>query len=708
MVLAYGEEGVDDHDWLITRTVLPSFESVFDELEPISEFVCPPFVPPCRSSRQYSLMADALTIGGVISEWEKKMILARLRQTPPLVEEEFQRRLSTVHTRNTREYIREIQIRASTQVEAEQEGRRLEYEGGISRREAVFARHKNLATILRGEVKTVRARRWCTIIFSHVFLMALMKERRIHEAYEKITWMLLPIIKRRAAVSVKRKEAEKLTRMNLENIPFPSPSIIRSMYGTFFKGWPSPLLEMLARKAKPLFFPSGKFLMHEGDLDRCMYMITTGSVSVILNDRSKGKKRTKECSKACFALTPPCYVGEFALVCKEPRSASIQCETDVGAWTVSPEDYEEVAQHLSPEVASQQREATDVRRRANLQKFFPLRVELLSQFPYFEKFSVEALNKIISAVEPIVLHDGDPLFSKSDMDSSAYFIQDGVAILLEEDGTRRTIPRGSCVGIFECACSVNERKRYSIISKNYCDIWRMRREVLIDVGMSEPAAFLYCRSAAKSQRANEVVKPTNPSIFVRKDPYLTFCFTRQLIGRLWEAALPVIYLNDEKLVAQGQLFKQFIILHNGVFETTIIAGNGEHHTVRITVNGEVTAMEVISGSNDNSLYKGREPMTKAFFSLVLGAYEYASSMPQYSSTVTSYGLSEAFVVDRANFDALVPPELREIMEEDKDARKIVYSSHKENDPGVIMSNMHLGFASTYRKSKKCHVKGDAI
>ncbi|ESL06442.1 cyclic nucleotide-binding protein [Trypanosoma rangeli SC58] len=541
-----------------------------------------------------------------------------------------------------------------------------------------------------------------------MFLTALMKERRVHEAYDKISWMLLPVIKRRAAVKEKRTRAEMLTRMNKDNIPFPSPDVIYSMYGTFFNEWPPRLLEMLARKGKPLFLKAGTFLMHEGDLDRCMYMITTGRVSVILNDRSKGKKRTKECSKACFELNPPCYVGEFALVCKEPRSASIQCETDMGAWAVSPEDYEDVAQHLSAEVASKQREATDVRRRANLQKFFPLRVELLRQFPYFEKFSAEALNKIISAVEPIVLHDGDHLYSKSDMDSSAYFIQDGVAILLEEDGTRHSIPRGSCVGIFECACSVNERKRCSIISKNYCDIWRMRREVLIDVGLSEPAAFLYCRSAAKSQRANEVIKPTTTPVSVRKDPYLMFCLTRHLMNRLWESALPVIYLNDEKLVVQGQPFQQFIILHSGVFETTFIAGNNEHHTVRITVNGEATAMEVLSGSVDNVFSKGRDNISKTFFSLVLGAYECASSMSQYCSTVTSYGLSEAFVVDRASFDALLPVELKEIMEADKGAREIVYSSHKQNDPSQLTSNMHLGFAAAYRKARECHLKGDAI
>ncbi|ORC87490.1 putative cyclic nucleotide-binding protein [Trypanosoma theileri] len=706
MSSSFDQGNLGDHDWLITRTGLPSIESVVDDAEPITEFVCPPFIPPRRSSRRYSMMMNALCMGGVMNEWEKRVIFSRLKPVPPVVEEEFQRRLCTIHERNTADYIHEVQLRAATQAAVAQEERRLGYEEENVKREAVFARHKNLTNILHEEIKICRARRWYTIVLSHVFLTALMKERRVHEALDKISWILVPVIKRRSEVKRRHEEAEKLTRSNLDNIPFPTPNIILSMYGTFFQGWPPRLLEMLARKARPIYLKAGNFLMHEGDLDRCMYMITTGSVSVIINDRKKGKKRTKECSKASFALTPPCYVGEFALVCKEPRSASIQCETDVGAWIVSPEDYEEVAQHLSPEVASKQREATDVRRRANLQKFFPLRVEFLRHFPYFEKFSTEALKQIIAAVEPIVLHDGDPLFSRSDMDSSAYFIQDGVAILIDEDGERRSVPRGSCVGIFECACSVNERKRCTIISKNYCDIWRMRREVLIDVGMSEPAALLYCRSAAKSHRAKEVVKPANPPISVRKDPYILFTLTRQLMNRLWESSVPVIYLNDEKLVVQGQPFHQFIILHSGAFETTILCGNGEHKVVRINVNNDGYVMEVLSSSSNNDRSKGSTVNSKMFFSLILGAYEYASGMSQYSSTVTSYGLSEAFVVDVALFDAIVPAELKEIIQEEGEARELVRRCHKERDASILLSNMQEGFASNYRKGKEIPTKNE--
>lgn len=689
------------HDWLITCPSFSTFENDLAESEPLKEFVCPPLVFPRRSSRRYSRIMNSMYMGEVIGEWERKLIFSKLKHNSPVVEHDFQRRLCEVHKRNSATYVRGRQLTAALNEAEKQEKRILKYNQRGERMADIFARHRNLVNILRQEAQVRRARQWYTIVLSHVFLTALIKERRVHEAYERISWMLVPIVVRRAAVRRRRIEAEKLTKKNLVNIPSLSPTVIRSMQGVFFNGWPSHLLERLAEKARPIFLTAGSFLMHEGDLDRCMYMITLGFVKVIINDPTRGKKRTVECSKASFSLTPPCYVGEFALVCKEPRTASIQCETDVGAWIVSPEDYDEVAQRLSSEIASKQRDATDVRRRANLQRFFPLSVELLSQFPYFEKFSTAALTKIISGVEPLVLHDGDPLFSKSDIDTSAYFIQDGTAILINEDGTRRTVPRGSCVGIFECACGVNERKKCTIISKNYCDIWRMSRDVLLDVGMSEPAAFLYCRSAAKSNRAAVIVRPAHAPLSLRKDPYILFSLTRQLIARLWEMSVSVIYLNDEKLVIQGQPFKQFIILHNGVFETKFFSSSGEHQNVRITVKNDQFTVDVLSGvSAANASSMDVSPKAQ-FFSLVLGAYEYASSSLQYCSTVTSYGLSEAFVVDLAQFDAIVPFELKSIIEKDKKGREYIYKCYKENDPDVLTTHMTSSFSSIYRKNREC-------
>nr|CCC96103.1 unnamed protein product [Trypanosoma congolense IL3000] len=682
----YPEYNMGDHDWLITRTELPSCDELLQGTEPVQPITYAP-TPPRRPLRRYSQELDNIT-GSAFTEWERRIICAQVKQNRPLDLDSFIERLDHVHARNTVHYIQEVRERAAEIKAKEHEEHVSAYELGRMKREEVFSRHRNLRNILLHEVRLERAKKWYSIVVSHVFFTVLIKERRSYVAMEKIRRMLAPIVRRRTAVRKKRALADALTRRNLENIPFPTPAIIGSMRGTFFTGWPDRLLEHLAGKARPLYLKQGSYLMHEGDLDRCMYMITLGSISVNINDRQKGKRRTKECSKACFNLPPPCYVGEFALVCKEPRSASIICETDVGAWSVSPEDYEEVAQLLSKEVKSKQREATDVRRRENLKKFFPLRVELLRQFPFFVKFSTEALKKLIDLVEPIVLHHNDVLFSKHDMDSSAYFIQDGVAVLLGDGGEHRFVPRGSCLGIFECACGVNERKKNTVCSRNYCDVWRMSREALLDVGMSEPGAFLHCRAVAKEHRARDVGKPLSTPDTLRNDPFIQFCLTRQLINRMWELSVPTIFLNNEKIVIQGQKFQRFIILHNGTVEI------GD---VKISVSSDETMLTRTNEATIDSV--SRRSLTEVFVSRILGAYEFASLKTHCTSTVTSYGLTEAFVVSVADFEAVVPAELRAIMRSSKKGQELIKLCYSESCAAVLANAANQSFAALYRKSK---------
>ncbi|KAG8344019.1 Cyclic nucleotide binding domain [Trypanosoma vivax] len=688
---------LDEHDWLITRTESFPVEDVLKDTQPVYPFVCPPLPPMYCPSRRYTQVMRATASHGNFSEWEKKAILCRLKNHEPVSEEEFSARLMHVHDRNTLEHIEEVRSRAARIATGDLQRQLSEHQRMSSKREVAFARYRNLRNILRDEVQLCRTKRWYTIVLSHVFLRVLLKERRVHEAFEKIVWLLVPILKRRVAVRKKHAEAAALTRRNITNIPRPTPSVINSMQGTFFTGWPSRLLEQLTEKAKPLYLKAGHYLMHEGDMDRCMYMITAGTVTVILLDKRKGKRRTKENSKAHFSLSPPCYVGEFALVCKEARTASIVCETDVAAWSVSPEAYDEVAQYLSTEVASKQKEATDVRRRANLKKFSPLRVDFLMQFPFFEKFSTAALNKICETVEPIVLHNKDHLFSARDMDPSAYFIQDGTAILVDENGDRHAVPRGSCVGVFECFCGVNERKRSTIISQNYCDIWRMSRDALLEVGMSEPAAFLCSRNAAREHRALEVKKPPVVPDTLRKDPYLQFCLTRQLMSRMWEISRATIYLNDEKLVIQGQPFHHFIILHRGVFEMTLFSAKGEQVVLQATIgnSGECSA-----GTSPARPRDSQELQHDKFVSHALGAYEYCALLTHYSATVISRGVSEAFVVELSQFNSLVPNDLKRIIETDKRARDYVQCCHRERNPSILNENVNHSYVAHYRRNRE--------
>ncbi|GET91736.1 cyclic nucleotide-binding protein-like protein [Leishmania tarentolae] len=652
-------------------------------------FRVPAMPHPLLSHRFVSLnhtTGSSSAVSRTLLNWEKQMILSRLQKSPSVDTEAFQKRLSGVKLRNDRQYIRHLRDKVEETNQCEFAAKHAAFLREEERRDFIFYKYQHVVEIKQREKTLQRARKWSIIVVCHVFLAALMQERRVQEALDTFSFLLAPMIRRFLALRARRREAAELTRCHLKEIPFPFPHVIQSMTGTFFEGWPPSLLEKLVEKAKPCYLRKGSYLMHEGDVGRVMFMITLGTVSIVLRKKGRDKRRTKENSSGVLPIKAPCYAGEFALVCKEPRSASIICETDIGYWAVSPEDYEEVAKHLSPAVASKQREATDVRRRQNLKRFFPLNVTFLRKLPYFTRFSDERLTQLIDSVEPIVLHDGDYLFREGAIDSSTYFIQDGEAVLRDPGGADRKIMKGSCIGVFECSCGVNESKRNSIVSVNYCDIWRLSREVLIDIGMSEPAALLHCRDAAKKDRALEMQKDKGALQYFRKDAYMSFCCPRSTLTHLFEESTPTLFLNGERLALMGQTLNVLSLVMSGVLDITM-SRNERHITIRVQVTA--TSSSDADFRNDSAPFRG--------LSRVIGAYEFASSLSQYSCTVTSVGLTEAFVIDRTQLDARVPPALRALMHESVRSRECVSRAYKQENAGLLYNDEALSFSRLYRE-----------
>lgn len=721
-------------------------------------FVCPPPTAKLSLKHRYfsSALSEASSAHG-ITEWEKNAILARLQKVEPLDTLEYERRLGNMHARNTDTHINAVRRRVRHTRGCTELGRAEAFVGEQERRDLIFFRHRNLLQLRKMEKFMARAQMWYNVIVGHVFITAIIQERKVLEALDTFAHLLAPMARRFVTLRRKRLEAAELTRAQMRDIPFPHPPVIQSMYGTFFANWPPVLLEKLVANATPTYLGKGSFLMHEGDIGRVMYMITTGTVSIILHKKGMSKRRSKDNSSGVLEITAPCYVGEFALVCKEPRSASIYCETDIGYWAVRPEDYEDVARHLSADVASKQREATDVRRRQNLKKFFPLKVGLLRKFPYFELFSTASLEKVIDLVEPLVLHDGDYLFRRGEMDSSVYFVQDGSAVRRDADGGETMVPTGSCVGMFECSCGVNERKQTSIVSMRYCDVWRMTRDALTDIGMSEPVALLHCRKSAKADRALEVRRDPKAPLFLRNDPFLAFCLPTAYINKLYQMCEPVVYLNGEKITIMGQPVNNIVILLTGAVDMTV-ASAGEQETFRLDVSEgrdhriapdppaplpqqkESTSPRALSGGSapDGKATQppgsvsqrrstpaagarmgraglpsalasvepeaSRRPSASCAATLVLGAYEMASSVKQYPYTISSFGLTEALYVDKAKFDAVLPPDLRSILHNNLKARDIAVKAYKTKALGLLQEESSCSFVAAYRELREAGEK----
>eukprot|EP00796_Vickermania_ingenoplastis_P001719 gene1719-1067_t len=651
--------------------------SVMFKKNPIRQFSSPP--SPAASPRRSPFAIENVSTSSsrrLMSETERKRILERVERLEHHGEEECQRSARmTDEVRNDR----------LDSLMAD-ERRRVE----------IHFRSQNAVLLQRANRLIDRAQRWYVLV-----------AQRVHEALQLLRKLLGPIVKKIVLLKRERLETEAFLEKLGENAPRPTPEVIMQMKG-LFANWPFHLLELLSSKATPKYMKQGRFLIHADNHDRSMFMITLGTVSIVFRNKSlKDKRRRRDNGIQTLILETPCYVGEYGLVCKETRTASVYCETDVLAWVVTPNDYEQVAQYLTPDLAMQQRTAADCRRKENLRKLFTVRVKnLRRRFVFFNAFSDAALTRLTQCIEPIVLHGGEVLFTAGSVDPNAYFIQDGHIIIRDESGEERELSKGALLGIFECACAVNEKKKYSATSLNDCDIWCLSRDLLLDVGMTEPHALLECRKAAKVLRAREIKKDPAMPWYFRYDPYLSFCFLPSHLSKIYGVAQPAVYLHGETLAEMGAPLTALITVIRGAVDVTICSRQGIE-TFRMVANFNEVAEEMeeegaCEAENEAEKQKRREvPGTKGH-SFIFGGYEYASAAPEFLCTVRSHGLTEALVTDIRQVDNIIPPQLRKIIDETVEARDVVKRAYEEQNFRLLTNSKVPSFAAIYRPPKAKH------
>lgn len=692
-----------------------SFEDTFREFldvcptdnltksEPIRQFSSPP--PPESTPR--SRLRDTKPKPGsrrIFTEMEKQIIFSRVEQTEQLDEEERQNRLSLVRQRNKDEYIEAVKKRSSLLAEKVLETKLESVIDSEKRRNDILFRSQNVLLLRRLRSFIERSELWYTIVVSHMFLTNIIQVQKEQQALEKLSFLFRPLVHRYISLKRIAVEQEEFIR-HLPNIPYPTPEVIQCMEGQFFRGWAPFLLESLTSKAQLKVVKQGKFLLHAGNVDRTMYMVTYGTVSILLRKRGDTcKRRTKENSLNLLSMDAPCYVGEFGLVCKERRTASVYCETDIVAWGISPTHYSQVAKYLDMDLGQKQKAVADERRKQNLRNLFPLRMDILIKNPYFKFFSENSLQRIIMSANPLVLHDGESLFERGELKSSAYIIQDGSVLEIDESGSSVPIAMGDLLGIFECVCGVNEKKKTSVVCVGDCDIWELTRDLLVDVGLTEPYAFIECRKVAKEARAKLINKENTAPEFFRSDAYLSFCFLPVHLLKIYRASTPVVFINGEIIIQLGTPVTGFLTLLEGTVDVTYFY-KSSRETFRMSTKDILGELKEGSGEEAKSADKVKKKKGDSVWArgihghtLVFGVYEYATSLAEYACTIKSHGITEALFSDIRHVKLYTPPELQRIMKENSTGQQLVKRAYQEQKLSLLTSSKS-SFAHLYKELK---------
>jgi len=123
---------------------------------------------------------------------------------------------------------------------------------------------------------------------------------------------------------------------------------------SFLAKVPDEAIAALATKAKTMKFPKQAVIISEGDEANSLYVIISGKVRVYTSD-----EKSKEVTLGVQEVGS--YFGELALLCDEPRSASVETlektvcsmisRDDFKAWLAShPEAASELLRELSEKV----------------------------------------------------------------------------------------------------------------------------------------------------------------------------------------------------------------------------------------------------------------------------------------------------------------------------------------------------------------------
>lgn len=94
-------------------------------------------------------------------------------------------------------------------------------------------------------------------------------------------------------------------------------------------------LDHLAAQSEPAFFPTGSFLISEGDFGDSMFAIVEGEASVTLHD-DHGEEH------GVASVKPGEIVGEMSLLTGMRRKATVVAKTDVAALEITKPALEEM------------------------------------------------------------------------------------------------------------------------------------------------------------------------------------------------------------------------------------------------------------------------------------------------------------------------------------------------------------------------------
>lgn len=653
----------------------------------------------------------------------------------PQFDASFRGRLKSINERN-RDDAREQKLAERDRILQEHYALLMERgEASEKRHRDAEALHQRLLAEKKWLENQQRTKMWTEVLVSTMVARRVYHELCVHHAFVKLRERFRPMLVRKIAIMHRRRARKELTAANLEQNPRPTSATLMSMQGDFFRDWSLKELDDLIQHMTPRSYNANEFIMLAGDFDREMYVLVKGSVQILIPDKTNpSKRRSVATAKVAIPKEAPAYFGEFALLCMEPRSASILCTTDCHVWVVSQASFAYELQFLSPQVAATLQAATDKRRKQNLQNYFPLRMEVLRRQPFLAHWSAAMLQELINELEPHVIRPDTVLFREGEYQPVMYIVGEGTVRLHKaaDPSVYQDVGAGDCIGIFETLFT-HERRATSAKCLTHTDLWSISRQKLINIAMQDPEAMLESRRIVQEMKAGQLTRCVKPAPFFTNDPYIQWFLTPHAQQLAWAEAEPRVYCTNEQLFREGEDVKGLFIIAVGTFSIRFSAKSFEGWDEEISVNPVARGVHSArSDSNDKigrlfpaatlctppmlagaanpptspTLMRLRSDVSAFIFAhnerrssppspthatasgsgamigVVVGAFELSSRRSRYTCSVRCLSQCDVWFIRREAVDAAMSPKLTAAVEEPRSISHVI-DAHNRHDAASL-------------------------
>ena len=119
-------------------------------------------------------------------------------------------------------------------------------------------------------------------------------------------------------------------------------------------------LKLLAFTSERLAFQEGQSLFHQGDMGDAAYLVVDGSADVIIEDPDGGKLTVAQVGRNAF-------VGEIAILCDVPRTATITATTKLDTLRISKDLFFRLVNEFPTMAVEIMRELARRQEQSNLQ-----------------------------------------------------------------------------------------------------------------------------------------------------------------------------------------------------------------------------------------------------------------------------------------------------------------------------------------------------